>query len=422
MAMPAATVASTAAVAGRFRKHWLAALVAFGCAAVGITLGFHYPVAQPWMPVLFACFVAIFYIWPYSWLAVVPAILPIVGFAPWTGWLTFEETDLLILAVATAGNARLVFRPPDPPSQASQAEQGTMLVSGNLGLASVVITLFLLSLLASLFRGLADAGGFDFGWFQGYHEPMNSVRVAKSFVEALLLIVLWRALHRQDPERAQSLLSMGLVLGLAATSLATVWERLAFTGLLNYSSDYRTTGRFWEMHVGGAALDGYLALTVPFAVRELLATRSPARWCIAAGVCALAAYACLTTFSRGVYLAVPVGLFVLLVLQTQRRLRLAAADSVKHDPRNNWPARLAVLLLVAVYAALAGWMFQTSGYRGAGALLGAMTLMLPLASAVRPLPLRLWIAGGVTGLILSVLAGSFAWLAPKGVLFVRNSP
>jgi len=96
-----------------------------------------------------------------------------------------------------------------------------------------------------------------------------------------------------------------MALGLIGAALAAVWERGAFTGLLDFSSDYRTTALFWEMHVGGAALDGFLALTVPFGVRELVAAKTPWRWFVGAAAVMLAVYACLTTFSRGVYLAVP---------------------------------------------------------------------------------------------------------------------
>ena len=34
---------------------------------------------------------------PYAWLLVVPALLPIMDFAPWTGRFFFDEFDLLIL-------------------------------------------------------------------------------------------------------------------------------------------------------------------------------------------------------------------------------------------------------------------------------------------------------------------------------------
>ena len=243
---------------------------------------------------------------------------------------------------------------------------------------------------------------------------MSSVRLAKSFFEALLLLPLWRIAYKQNPQRAQNLLSLGLMLGLALASLATVWERVAFTGLLNFSSDYRTTAMFWEMHVGGAALDGFLALTVPFAVRELLQARSPVRFGLAATVTALASYACLTTFSRGVYVAVPVGLAILFVLEALQRRRTNAGSltaPVASGVKSQW---LSGALLVLGFGVGAGWMFQTSGYRGAGALLGAMALMLPLARVLRSMPQSHWIAGGMGGVLVATLAVGAAWIVPKG--------
>ncbi len=64
-----------------------------------------------------------------------------------------------------------------------------------------------------------------------------------------------------------------MALGLGTVSLAAIWERMAFPGLLNFSADYRTTALFWEMHVGGAALDGFLVLTLPFAVLLMLRSK-----------------------------------------------------------------------------------------------------------------------------------------------------
>lgn len=399
----------------RYRNHGPAGFLALGCGAMGLAMALHYPVAQPWMAGIFAALIAFFCVWPTSWLVLMPALLPIIGFAPWTGWLTFEELDLLVLAAAAAGYARMAFGLPLARPNATQAErQASRSGSGGSALTLLLVALFAVSMLTSILRGFADAGGFAFGWFQGYHEPMNSVRLGKSFFEALLLAPLWLAANRQNPERARALLSWGLMLGLATASLATVWERVAFIGLLDFSSDYRTTGLFWEMHVGGAALDGFLALTVPFAVRELLATRSPLRWSLSAAVCALAGYACLTTFSRGVYLAVPVGLGILFVLQARQRKRAADANPTAQAAMHNgsgWPAGV---LLVAGFGVGAGWMFQTSGYRGAAALLGAMALLVPLAGALRPMPLGHWIAGGVGGLLLAGIAASMAWLVPKG--------
>ncbi len=200
------------------------------------------------------------------------------------------------------------------------------------------------------------------------------------------------------------------MLGLAAAALAAMWERLAFTGLLNFSTAYRTTALFWEMHVGGAALDGFLALTLPFAVREMLAAPSRRRWGVAAAAVLLGSYACLTTFSRGLYLALPFGLGVLLWLHTARQRRLEPAT-----PGHGANGTLCwALLLVAGFGVAAAWMFPSSGYRGLLALFGALLVLLPLADTLRRIGPARWLLGLGGGVILSVFAGAVAWIVPKG--------
>jgi hypothetical protein len=349
------------------------------------------------------------FVWPQLWLLALPALLPVVGLAPWTGWITFEELDILGLAVAAGGYARLAWSPPLNTASGTSRHHSSQ---SYLVLAWLLVGLFALSVAVAMARGFADAGGFSFGWFHGYHEPMNSVRLAKGLFLALLLLPLWLAQGRQDLERAQRLLSVGLMAGLGAAALATIWERAAFTGLLNFSSDYRTTGMFWEMHVGGAALDGFLALTFPFALRELVVARTPARWGLAAVGLGLGVYACLTTFSRGVYLAVPVGVLVFLVLTGRHGLpRYARNDEF---PRTQWPPMLARLLLVAGFGAGAAWMFQSSGYRGMGALMATLALMLPLAPVLRGFKLTQWMLGLALGFMLVLLSMAIGWLVPKG--------
>lgn len=361
---------------------------------------------------LFVTVTSGFFFWTGSWLVVVPTILPIIGLAPWSGWLTFEELDILLLAVAAGGYARLAWA-----RRGAGFETPRNRWQGRSVLWWLVVGLFVVSALTAMMRGFSDAGGFRFGWFQGYHEPMNSVRLVKSFFAALLLLPLWQMACRQNPQRAQDLFTFGMVLGLAGAALSTLWERVAFTGLMNFSSDYRTTGMFWEMHVGGAALDGFLALTVPFAVREIVVVRSPVRVGVAAVVCALAAYACLTTFSRGVYLAVPTGLLVFFVLTARLGLPEIVRGVGSPLPRlhSQWRSMPAGALLVVAFAAGAGWMFPTSGYRGVGALFGVMVLLLPLAGMSRALPPRQWILGVWGGVGVALLAAGFAWLVPSGI-------
>lgn len=395
----------------------LPALLTVVSAAIGVALVTHYPLAPAAMLVAMMLCLAAFYSQPHTWLLVLPAVLPIIDFAPWSGWITFEDLDILIFAAATGGYARLAWpmrgkRPTgsDKHRHSQGVFVGVWLLAGLFALATAV----------SIYRGFVDAGGFSFGWYQGYHEPMNSVRVGKSIFLAMLLLPLWQVACKQNPERAQGLLSSGLMLGLAAAAMTTVWERAAFTDLLNFSTDYRTTGMFWEMHVGGAALDGFLALTVPFAVRELMAARSSARWGLAAAVLALAAYACLTTFSRGVYLAVPVGMLVFYGLMLKQGLPQFAqneAESKALRGQSPWQPIFAGMLLVISFTVGASWMFQSSGYRGMAALLGAVAMMLPLAQVLRSFKVSQWLVGLVVGSLLALAAFAMTWLVPKGAYF-----
>src|SRR6185295_1593260 len=174
-----------------------------------------------------------------------------------------------------------------------------------------------------------------------------------SFVLALVLAPLLIGAMRQEAVRAVELLAVGMAAAAGVAALAVVWERIAFTGLLNFSSDYRATGMFWEMHVGGAALDGLLALGVPFVVWSFMHTRG-LKAAAAAGLLLLVSYACLATFSRGVYLAIPISLAVLLLLRLPSRPGAS--------PQRYLLAAKGVLAVAAT--ALASYLvFRAGGYR-----------------------------------------------------------
>ena len=241
---------------------------------------------------------------------------------------------------------------------------------------------------------------------------MNSLRLAKSLFAALLLYPLWSDVQRNDPTGASRRLAAGLVLGLLLTALAAIWERLAFTGLLNFSTDYRTTALFWEMHVGGAALDGMLSLTFPFLVRELIVEQSSRRWWLLAVFLPLASYAGLTTFSRGVYLSIPVGVGVMFIVQSRQHIGTRSGSSPR--PLSTW---LSAIVLVAAFAWGAKMMFGTSGYRGLIALTGASALLLALPSVLRGTPRAQLRVGVSVGVALCAAAWAIAVALPKGAYF-----
>ncbi|KXB31379.1 hypothetical protein AT959_06835 [Dechloromonas denitrificans] len=368
----------------------------------------HHPMRSDWL-LGSLCFAAFFTaaLYPPLVFFLVPTLLPVVDLAPWTGWITFEEFDLLVLLLLGGAYLRhaLTFPWLIGKNHRLKVSWGTLLLLAMLG-----------SVLISLFRGLAESGGFSFSWFHGYYQSMNSIRLAKPFLLAVLLLPLCLVLRPQEKKGVScfSLLGLGLGMtaGLCLVSLATIWERVAFLGLLDFSSDYRTTALFWEMHVGGAALDGFLALTVPFAARELIFAKS--RWHLAfvLAALALASYACLTTFSRGVYAAIPIALGLSIWLSMRE---IGSANLLLPVKKS----ALAVALFgMALFTIAAYWVFETSGYRGMFVFLVASGLFYPVGLALASVSSATWWRGISLGLLSSMIGLALAISVPKGAYLV----
>ncbi|OWR04698.1 hypothetical protein CDO81_08970 [Roseateles puraquae] len=392
---------------------------AVGLGALGAALAWHHPLSgtlalAAWM--LVAGLAALFWV---KTPVLLFAPLPLIGLAPWTGWISFEEMDLLVTACGCGGYL----------AYALQLNARDRAPAWRHGLAySPVVVLLILALAASaawsLHRGVADAGGWVFGWFQGYHEPMNSVRNAKAVFLVLALLPLWTAAAAARPRRFSRGLLLGLVLALAAGSAAALWERLAYTGLLDFSTDYRTTALFWEMHVGGAALDGFLVMTLPFAVLALLRTRSPWRFGVGLGIALLAAYACLTTFSRGVYLALPIALVPMVLLADAQRRRAASTDPATSTLDSSLGpvdaplprlAKLGALALAAAFAMAAALVFGGGGYRGLLALFFVMVVLLTMPASLWRPSLGQRLMAVLMGAVLALLLGAASWALSMAV-------
>ena len=382
----------------------MAAATALAAAAGAAFLAAHHPLSPATLLAACALLAALTTWQPGRWPLWLLPLWPLIGLMTWTGWIVVEEFDIAVLAVAAGGYARLAFG--WPRERALQATRRPLALL-------LVLTPLLLSTLLSMQRGLDDAGGFSLGWWQGYREPLNSVRLAKPILEVLLLLPLWRASCRASPGVADASLRLGVQLLLLGVALAVVWERVAFTGLLDFSSDYRATGPFWEMHVGGAALDAALALATPFAVAGLVRARAPLRWAAAATVLALAMYAALVTFSRIVYLALPLGASLWWGLRAAAAGRAALASALASAPAPA-PGRLPAGLWLLGVALGAAWCFPATGYRGVLALLGAVALLLPLAGMLRGLRPGGWVVGLGLGALAAAAVAGLGWWLPKG--------
>lgn len=367
--------------------------------AVGLFIAAHHPMAPIVIVALFALWIAAVYRWPWLPLFALPALLPVIDLAPWTGWLSIEEFDLLVVGAMAGGYARLAASPSTARSGEAGAESFALTVW-------IAVALYVLSQGVGLYRGTVEAGGFAFGWTQGYDGPMNSLRIAKSLFLVVALFPLVGSEWRRAPDFAQRALVTGLVSGLVASSLAVVWERLAFTDLINFSTDYRTTALFWEMHVGGAALDGFIALTLPFAAWSFYKVRKPAIRFAVLGALALAAYSALTTFSRGVYLATAVSLGMLAWLVVRQQSVAARRYGLE---------RFAVNAVVAAAAVVGAYfVFRAGGYRTLAAMLVVAALTLATAPVGRGMEARTRAGALASGVLAGALAWGLSSFLPKG--------
>jgi hypothetical protein len=288
---------------------------ALAVAAVSLAAGAGLAAAHPLWP-LFALFAFLLAagltaVRPCRGLLALPALLPVLNFAPWTGWLIADEFDVLMLAVLAGGYFR-IFR------DKTELRHAKLFAGLSLAVACLIL------------RGEST----------GYDIPMNALRVGKSLMWTVFLWPLLEAFWR--PEMPARFFRAAL-LGSVWVVLAILWERAFFPGLLDFRTPYRPVGLFWEMHHGGAALDVYLVLIAPllsWAWRQTLPP--PSRLLLGAFVLAFV-YTCLTTFSRGIVFAAA-GAAILhgLLHAWQARGRSAAAT----------PGSLSILVLIGVEAFL----------------------------------------------------------------------
>jgi hypothetical protein len=324
----------------------LIALASAGGLAFALSI---YPLTGTTLPAVLPAY-AVLLVWrPRLWLFFLPALLPILDLAPQTGWFFLEEIDLLLLITV----ASCYWRGP------GRDETSPLLPIGfKLGLA-----LCILSLSVGIWRGAAPFPSVDANSFTSYLSPYNALRVGKAWLWALLLLPPLRWTAGAQLAGLKRYLVPGMLTGLALVCMAEIRERVLFPGLLNFSADYRASAPFSAMHTGGAALDGYLALTIPLIAVWLLPKPSLAKAGAATVLLACSGYASLSTFSRGLYLALAVALLIVY--------------SGMH-----WRLRARFLLPAAISALVFDRLFAYGGYRALAVAVGlaAATLAMGLWS------------------------------------------
>ena len=380
---------------GGARAAW--GLVALVCAGAAMWLAALHPIAPHAAVAGVLVWSGAVWRWPWIWLAVLPMLLPVANFSPWTGWLMFDESDMLALGALAGGYGARAWHSGRAGVGSPEAPLGRTV--------TWLLVLMAASALGSLALGLAQAAHVSGGLFQGYTGPLNVLRVAKSMLFGLFLLPLLREQFSRARECSERLFGAGMCAGLFLAGAGVVWERAGFPGLTDFGLYYRATSTFWEMHLGGAALDAYLVLTLPFAFAMAMTARSVPRACVALPLLVLGGYACISTFSRGLYLALALaGLYVVLV-------RGRAATNPR--PPRAWLNDAAWLVLAggAMVAA-----FQFGAYAGGLALLALVAGLLPLARRYGPRPP---VQGRAFLLALALLMENAAMLSGEAYLARR---
>lgn len=418
--------------ASRFGPRVLTGAAGLACLLAALLLAWHYPLgALPAIAgVLLATLLARFFwtLWP-GWML---GLLPWLGLAPWTGWMLVDEFDLLVLASAAGGYFAISGPHRQRPPEAVPVWRRELRWRR---ITLLAMSLSLLSCFMSVLHGMVDAGGFEADLFQGYLSAGEALRAGKPMLWMLLMLPLWQRLARRTPHTLTPALQAGMAAALWGVCAGVLYERLVQTELSDIGSGYRSSGGFWEMQFGGAALEAALALLLPFALLIALRQRRGLGFALSAALLMLGLYAALTTFSLMLYVAVALSLPLTLLLWAQQERRRLRGE---RDPASSWlpgqvlpddlpptlPPWQAALLLLALLAGagVAAWaMYPSSGLRGLLALSGVVVALLAQPPAAAPAP-RSRVFSSLLGLLLALplvaLMGLLASVVPKAAYAV----
>jgi glycopeptide antibiotics resistance protein/O-antigen ligase len=303
-----------------------ARLFALGLLIAAVLSVLGYPLG--WMPLLLLLVLAaICWRWPGSWLIVVPAALPLLDFAYLSGRLFWSEFDTMLLLALAIGYSR-------------ERDNPAMAWPGRLPLA-----IYAASALIGLVSGVLPLAPLDFNAFTHYTSPYNALHAVKGLAFALAFLPLVKSEWHKNESRFTARLAWGMTLGLASELLYVLWERATFSGLWNFDTDYRITGSFPGMSIGGASIEAYLVLAAPFVWLWAWPRQRVWAMLLAGGLYALAAYGVMVTFSRGGQAA-----FVVATLLT-----LTGYARLTGKTRKQGMAGILFLLVGVVAASLVAW-------------------------------------------------------------------
>ena len=264
-----------------------------------VAAAWSYPPGAMYLALPLALWSIVLWRWPRLGLPAAVALLPLLDFSDITGWVVVNEFDCFIaisIAVVLLRNPaaqkdRLLDRP------------------GRFALA-----LLALSLMVSSAIGLFPLSPADGNALYSLMTSYSTLRAAKGPLWALLMLPMFAATGPQWRSR----MSAGIVAGLGALIGVIVWQRYAFAGLFDTTTDYRVEGTFPELRVGGGDVHAYLVMAAPFVVAWAMARIAVWRFVAACALLVLVSYAVAVTFARGGYVGFAAALAVLAIFAALR--------------------------------------------------------------------------------------------------------
>lgn len=281
---------------------------------------------------------------PRASVGVWAALLPLADQGLQTGPWTSDGLDLLVLA-CVAGCSWALYRRARCAAVRVPLPAWRWVAFG--GLTGVVMVAGWLPVWLA-----ADAPGAAEAW-----------RLGKVFLWAAWLLPLWWVAHRGNGESLARAWVIGHALGLAVVTAQVLIELTWFAGLPVAVPGYRSAAGFWEMRLGGGAIDVYLAVTLPLVVWALIRERRALGWWALALLLVLAVQVLVSTQSRALIATTAVSVTGLGLLS------LCWRDRTAHRPAERSPAwnhrwwgflgLVAIQLLWGV-AAGSGWQARLS--------------------------------------------------------------
>jgi hypothetical protein len=265
---------------------------ALGAASLGLWWAAQHPLGPGWVAAAFLAIAALAAARPAGSVVVFAALLPVVDLSLQTGPWVAGEADLLVLATVAGALAGRAVRAP---------AAGQPWLTRRLAVFWVCSALVLLG------------GAAPVWWAPHPAEPGLWWPASKAFVWASLLLPLWLAAHKGDASRLAWRWICGHALGLALVGGAVLLELVEFSGWPLALPGYRAVGWFWEMRLGGGAIDVYMAATLPLATWALLRARPGGRWWALAGLLLVALQVLVATQSRALVVAALAAIALLLV-------------------------------------------------------------------------------------------------------------